>query len=253
MGPLGTPSPGHSAVTPAAGSTAGHPFPAGQSICQRTSLPTWRPQDPLSGIKNQGRKTPVLPTHDIDTLEGLRTLSRCSFPSKSPPERGQPIILCPAPTCDEALMKRSWHAATKSACMDMIIRTRRPSCQPRDGTGSKGHAFASRLGGCGYRSPSLVRTQALIDDLAQDMPIAASRHPAGCFRCQQWLRSAAPGAFVTMARPDCGRYRCRCRGMGPCGSLAIARRTLRISGLSHDLISRSGGVEPADPLRTSVL
>lgn len=205
-------------------------------------------RSPLSGIKNQGRKTPVLLTHDIDTLEGLRNLVSMFLPieESAGARSANYIVPCSWPV-DEALTGEVLARGNEIGVhgYDHSNKTSfLPEAERRDRL-AKGYAFASRLGGCGYRSPSLVRTQALIDDLAQyyaydsSIPTSGGLFPVpnnGCASARPWrIRDNGKTGLweIPLSMPRDGSLR------------FLGYRPKDITNIwieSADLISRSGGV-----------
>jgi len=113
--------------------------------------------------------TPVVLTHDIDSAEGLAALLREFLPlEEAAGARSTSFIVPCGWTLDEAIVA-DVHARGHEIGVhgyDHANRTPFASDDERRRRLDAPRAFASRYGVAGYRAPSLLRTRALLRDLA---------------------------------------------------------------------------------------
>jgi hypothetical protein len=144
------------------------------------------------------RRTPVLLTHDIDSPEGLRNLRDLFLPlEEAAGMRSANYVVPCAWQVDAALMievlERGHEVGVHG--FDHANRTAFVSAAERVQRLARGHDFARRYRGTGYRAPSLLRTPALIEALRplyrydSSIPTAGGAFPVannGCASARPW-------------------------------------------------------------------
>ena len=119
---------------------------------------------------NRGPETtPVLVSHDIDSAEGLRNLVQHFLPleEKAGARSSNYIVPCAWPI-DAALVNEVRTRGHEVGVHGTDHSNRTPFADPEERRErlDRGRAFAERYGATGYRAPSLLRTRALLHDLA---------------------------------------------------------------------------------------
>jgi peptidoglycan/xylan/chitin deacetylase (PgdA/CDA1 family) len=143
-------------------------------------------------------RTPVLVTHDIDSPEGLRNLRDMFLPVEEAVGARSANYLVPCAWPVDAQLVQEVAARGHEIGVhgyDHANRTAFVPEQERRARLAAGHEFARRYGGVGYRAPSLLRTQALIDDLRplyrydSSIPTSGGAFPVpnnGCASARPW-------------------------------------------------------------------
>jgi hypothetical protein len=163
-------------------------------------------------------RTPVLLTHDIDSAEGLRNLVDMFLPLEEAvgARSANYIVPCAWPL-DGALMAEirsrgheigihGYDHANRTPFADAAERWRRLAA---------GRQVGDRHGAAGYRAPSLLRTKALLDDLAHiyrydsSIPTAGGAFPVpnnGCASARPWKLGAFWEIPLSMPRDGSLRF-----------------------------------------------
>lgn len=113
--------------------------------------------------------TPVLVSHDIDSAEGLRHLVHHFLPlEEAVGARSSNYVVPCAWPLDESLLSEVRTRGHEIGVhgTDHSNRTPFADADERRARLDRGQAFGERYGAIGYRAPSLLRTKALLDDLA---------------------------------------------------------------------------------------
>jgi peptidoglycan/xylan/chitin deacetylase (PgdA/CDA1 family) len=114
-------------------------------------------------------ETPVLVSHDIDSAEGLRNLVHDFLPLEEEvgARSSNYIVPCAWPVDDE-LVRDAFGRGHEIGVHGTDHSNRTPFLPPAERRArlDRGRAFGDRFGAIGYRAPSLLRTRALLDDLA---------------------------------------------------------------------------------------
>lgn len=190
-----------------------------------------------------GPTTPVLLTHDIDSAEGLSNLvaqflaieeaagarsANYVVPFAWPLDHG---LIAEAQARGHEIGVHGYDHSGKTPFMDEAGRRARLS---------EGSGFGARYGAAGYRAPSLMRTRALINDLAElyryDSSIPTSGGPfpvanSGCASARPWRIGGIWEIPLSLPRDGSLRF----LGHSPA---EIARLWIDCA----NLIARSGGV-----------
>ncbi len=163
-------------------------------------------------------RTPVLLTHDIDSPEGLRNLLAMFLPmEEAAGARSASFIVPCAWKVDEALARQILARGHEIGTHGYDHSNRTPFALPaeRDRRLAAGHAFARQFGGIGYRAPSLLRTQALLQDLAprfrydSSIPTSGGPYPVpnnGCASARPWCMHGVWELPLSMPRDGSLRY-----------------------------------------------
>ena len=189
------------------------------------------------------RRTPVLLSHDIDSPEGLKNLMEMFLPIEEAvgARSANYIVPCAWPV-DHAILAEvrdrgheigvhGYNHANQTPFADDDERRRRLA---------GGRAFGDRYSAIGYRSPSLLRTPALLADLAQlyrydsSIPTSGGAFPVpnnGCASARPWRLGNLWEIPVTLPRDGSLRF----LGYAPeqIGNLWCE---------TADTIARSGGI-----------
>ena len=174
-------------------------------------------------------RTPVLLTHDIDSAEGLENLVHLFLPlEEAVPARSASYVVPCAWPLDDGLVSEvlrrghevgihGYNHDNRTAFVDHAERQRRLAA---------GRAVGDRYHASGYRAPSLLRTPALLDDLAAfyryDFEHSHVRRTIS--GSEQWLRF---GATVEVWQ-DLGNSAVLATGWKPSLSLAQSQENQRI-------------------------
>lgn len=188
-------------------------------------------------------QVPVLASHDIDSPEGLRNLVELFLPIEEAVGCGSAnyIVPCAWPV-DEGLVRETirrgheigvhgYDHANLTAFADRSERIRRLS---------EGRKFADRYDCVGYRAPSLLRTDALMDDLQHyyqydsSIPTSGGPFPVpnnGCASARPWRMGSMWELPLTLPRDGSLRF----LGHSASEILAMWKRTA-------EAVARSGGI-----------
>ena len=113
--------------------------------------------------------TPVLVSHDIDSPDGLRNLIDMFLPAEEAvgARSSNYIVPCAWPV-DDGLVTEARDRGHEIGVHGTDHSNRTPflDAHERRTRLDRGRAFGDRYGAIGYRAPSLLRTRALLDDLA---------------------------------------------------------------------------------------
>lgn len=169
------------------------------------------------------RPTPVVLTHDIDSAEGLAALQREFLPlEESVGARSTSFIVPCGWTLDEAIVA-DVHARGHEIGVhgyDHANRTPFASEDERRRRLDAPRRFASRYGVAGYRAPSLLRTRALLRDLAprysydSSVPTSGGLFPVpnnGCASARPFMLEGIVELPLSMPRDGALRF----LGYGP--------------------------------------
>jgi len=188
-------------------------------------------------------QTPVLLTHDIDSPEGLDNLVRMFLPlEENVQARSANYIVPCAWDLDHSLLAEvrarghevgihGYDHANLTAFAAPPERRRRLTA---------GRALAYRYGAVGYRAPSLVRTKALLSELAglyrydSSIPTSGGPFPVpnnGCASARPWRIGALWELPISLPRDGSLRF----LGYRPREIAALWRSTA-------EAVARSGGV-----------
>jgi len=190
-----------------------------------------------------GGRTPVILTHDIDSAEGLRNLVELFLPiEESAGARSTNYVVPCAYALDHGLLsavkRRDHHIGVHG--YDHSNRTPFAGDDERRKRLDGARPFSQRYGAAGYRAPSLLRTRALIRDLASryrhdsSIPTSGGLFPVpnnGCASARPFVMEGIVEIPLTLPRDGSLRF----LGYSP---RDIA--TLWIE--SADTIARSGGI-----------
>lgn len=114
-------------------------------------------------------RTPVLLTHDIDSPEGLQNLVDLFLPieERYGARSCNFVVPCAWPL-DASLLREAQARDHEIAVHGYDHANRTPFAPPAERRDrlQAGKSFAANWGAVGYRAPSLLRTRALLDDLA---------------------------------------------------------------------------------------
>jgi peptidoglycan/xylan/chitin deacetylase (PgdA/CDA1 family) len=188
-------------------------------------------------------RTPVLLTHDIDSADGMENLARWFLPVEEAVGAfsSNYVVPCSWPL-DHGLLAEvqargheigvhGYDHANKTPFASHEVRCRRLDA---------GRIFGNRYKASGYRSPSLLRTAALLADLAPryrydtSIPTSGGAFPTpnnGCASARPWRIGSLWEIPLTLARDGSLRF----LGYDP-GTIAALWRDTAIT------ISRSGGL-----------
>jgi len=122
-----------------------------------------------AGSDTDGRATPVVLTHDIDSPEGLAALVRDFLPIEEKAGARSTSYVVPCGwTVDEALVADAHGRGHEIGVhgYDHANRTPFAGADERRRRLDAAKPFADRFGVSGYRAPSLLRTRPLLRDLA---------------------------------------------------------------------------------------
>jgi len=187
--------------------------------------------------------TPVLLTHDIDSPEGLRNLVDMFLPiEEAVGARSASYIVPHAWPLEMELISEVVARGHEIGVHGYDHSARTPFASPdeRRARLAAGHDLGRQFGAVGYRAPSLVRTQALLDDLAllyrydSSIPTSGGPFPTannGCATARPWLIGNLWEIPLSLPRDGSLRF----LGYSPS---QITRMWLEIA----TLIARSGGV-----------
>jgi len=164
------------------------------------------------------RRTPVLLSHDIDSPEGLKNLVDMFLPIEEAvgARSANYVVPCAWPI-DDALLGEvqgrgheigvhGYNHANQTPFADQDERRRRLAA---------GRAFGDRYGATGYRAPSLLRTPALLADLAplyaydSSIPTSGGAFPVpnnGCASARPWRLGDLWEIPVSMPRDGSLRF-----------------------------------------------
>lgn len=187
--------------------------------------------------------TPVLLTHDIDSPEGLRNLRDLFLPieESAGARSANYIVPCAWPVDAELVgeVRARGHEIGVHG-YDHANRTAFLPAERRHARLAAGHAFARKHGAIGYRAPSLLRTAALIDDLAafyrydSSIPTSGGAFPVpnnGCASARPWRFGTLWELPLSMPRDGSLRF--------------LGHTPQEIGALWRDVatrIARSGGI-----------
>jgi peptidoglycan/xylan/chitin deacetylase (PgdA/CDA1 family) len=194
------------------------------------------------GITFQGQ-TPLLLTHDIDSPEGLSNLVEMFLPIEEAAgvRSANYIVPCawpPDPALLDDVLARGHEIGIHG--YDHANRTPFAETHERRQRIADGRAFGNRYGAIGYRAPSLVRTAALLEDLAphyrydSSIPTSGGPFPVpnnGCASARPWKLGSLWEIPLSMPRDGSLRF----LGHSP-------REIGRMWREAADLIANSGGV-----------
>jgi hypothetical protein len=188
-------------------------------------------------------KTPVLLTHDIDSAEGLANLLRWFLPAEEAVgARSTNYVVPYAWPLDYGLLTEIVTRGHEIGVhgFDHANKTPFASQEERRRRLEAGRAFGDRFAAIGYRAPSLLRTRALLSDLAPlyrydaSIPTSGGPFPVpnnGCASARPWQIGTLWEIPLTLPRD---------------GSLLFLGYDPKAIGqLWHDsavTISRSGGI-----------
>ena len=189
------------------------------------------------------RPTPVLLTHDIDSLEGLTNLLESFLPvEEAAGARSTNYIVPCAWTVDVELVRaatsRGHHVGVHG--YDHSNRTPFAEAEERARRLDAGRRFGEQFGAGGYRAPSLLRTRALLRDLSprfrydSSMPTSGGLFPVpnnGCATARPFLIERIVELPVSMPRDGMLRF----LGFKPDEIVALWIECA-------ELIAKSGGV-----------
>lgn len=188
-------------------------------------------------------RTPVLLTHDINSAEGLGNLVRLFLPAEEAvgARSTNYVVPCAWPL-DRGLLAETQARGHEIGVhgYDHSNKTPFASRELRRQRLDAGRLFGDRYGACGYRAPSLLRTAALIADLAPryrydaSFPTSGGLFPTannGCASARPFRIGNLWEIPLTLARDGSLRF----LGYDPRAIAALWRDTALI-------ISRSGGV-----------
>jgi peptidoglycan/xylan/chitin deacetylase (PgdA/CDA1 family) len=165
-----------------------------------------------------GSPTPVVLTHDIDSAEGLTNLLARFLPLEeaSSARSTNYIVPCAYPV-DHGLVgeivARGHHVGVHG--YDHSHRTPFATAGERSRRLDAAHGFATRYGAIGYRAPSLLRTRALLRDLAtrysydSSIPTSGGLFPVpnnGCATARPFLVEGIVELPVTLPRDGTLRF-----------------------------------------------
>ena len=187
--------------------------------------------------------TPVLLSHDIDTPEGLRNLVAMFLPVEEAvgARSSNYIVPCAWPV-DDALAKEILARGHEIGVHGFNHANRTPFCSAKERREriDAGRTFGDRYGATGYRAPSLLRTEALLVDLAghyrydSSLPTAGGAFPVpnnGCATARPWRLGKIWEIPLTLPRDGSLRF----LGHSPSAIAALWRETT-------ETIVRSGGI-----------
>jgi hypothetical protein len=194
------------------------------------------------GVVFKGR-TPVLLTHDIDSPEGLQNLAEMFLPIEEAAgvRSANYIVPCawpPDPGLLDDLLRRGHEIGIHG--YDHANRTPFAETDERRQRLAAGRAFGNRYGAIGYRAPSLVRTAALLADLAplyrydSSIPTSGGPFPVpnnGCASARPWQLGSLWEIPLSMPRDGSLRF------LGH-SAAEIGRIWKQVA----DTVARSGGV-----------
>jgi peptidoglycan/xylan/chitin deacetylase (PgdA/CDA1 family) len=217
-----------------------------------TSYPGW-PIDlsadfaaDLAGHPNVAfARTPVLLTHDIDSPEGLENFVREFLPiEEAVGARSANYVVPHAWPLDYRLLDavaargheigvHGYDHANRTAFLPGPERTQRLA---------RGREFGNRYGVVGYRAPSLLRTEALLADLAplydydSSIPTSGGPFPVpnnGCASARPWRIGHLWEIPITLPRDGSLRF----LGYSPAGILRLWKETALTAARSGGIIS----------------
>ena len=199
----------------------------------------------LLGREHDARNgpTPVWLSHDLDTAEGLGNLVAhfIDIEESVGARSTNYIVPCDWPI-DHALLGEVRGRGHEIGIHGYDHSNRTPFCEPAERARRIAAAgdLAARYDAIGYRAPSLVRTRALIGDLAghyrydSSIPTSGGRFPVpnnGCASARPFRIGKLLEIPLTLPRDGSLRF----LGHSPRAILDVWRR-------SADLIRRSGGI-----------
>lgn len=188
-------------------------------------------------------RTPVLLTHDIDSAEGLKNLVHHFLPVEEEvgARSASYVVPCAWPL-DYSLLAEIAQRGHEIGVHGYDHANRTPFCDPdaRKRRLTAGRQFGDRYMAVGYRAPSLLRTPALLADLAafyrydSSIPTSGGTFPVpnnGCASARPWRLGGLWEIPVTLPRDGSLRF----LGHRPEAIGRIWRETTQI-------IVRSGGL-----------
>ena len=164
------------------------------------------------------KRTPVLLSHDIDTPEGLYNLVRMFLPLEEQADAVSTNFVVPcAWSVDPALVMEVKSRGHEIGVHGYDHRNRTPFCNAteREKRLSDGRVFGDQYGAIGYRSPSLLRTKALLTALEQNytydssIPTSGGAFPVpnnGCASARPWRIGNIWEIPLTMPRDGSLRF-----------------------------------------------
>lgn len=165
-----------------------------------------------------GGRTPVLLTHDIDSAEGLRNLVADFLPiEEAAAARSTNYVVPCAWTLDEGLLgetRRRGHDLAVHG-YDHSNRTPFADASERARRLDAARPFMDRYQAIGYRAPSLLRTRALVRDVAErflydsSIPTSGGLFPvpnSGCATARPFIVEGAIELPVTLPRDGSLRF-----------------------------------------------
>jgi hypothetical protein len=162
--------------------------------------------------------TPVLVSHDIDSAEGLENLVRRFLPLEEAvgARSSNYIVPCAWPLDDGLIsdVRRRGHEVGVHGT-DHSNRTPFAEAAERRERLDRARPFAERYGAIGYRAPSLLRTRALLADLAtryrydSSIPTAGGLFPVpnnGCASARPYRVGALAEVPISLPRDGSLRF-----------------------------------------------
>lgn len=187
--------------------------------------------------------TPVMVSHDIDSPEGLANLVKQFLPieERAGCRSANYIVPC-AWSIDHAIVREAAQRGHEIGVHGYDHSNWTPFADPAERARrlEEGYRLAERYDGIGYRAPSLVRTQELIDGLKRhyrydsSIPTSGGPFPVpnnGCASARPWLFGDMWELPLTMPRDGSLRF----LGYSPDEILSLWTS-------SAEYISRSGGI-----------
>jgi peptidoglycan/xylan/chitin deacetylase (PgdA/CDA1 family) len=188
-------------------------------------------------------RTPVLLTHDLDSREGLENLVRLFLPlEEAAGARSASYAVPCAWPLDHALLAEVAGRGHEIGVHGYDHSNRTPFAEPEERRSRlrRGRELADRYGGIGYRAPSLLRTEQLLEDLAplyrydSSIPTAGGFFPVpnnGCASARPWRLGDIWEIPLTLPRDGSLRF----MGFGP-------RDVGRLWCEVTETVAKSGGI-----------
>jgi peptidoglycan/xylan/chitin deacetylase (PgdA/CDA1 family) len=189
------------------------------------------------------QRTPVLLTHDIDSSGGLENLVRLFLPieEEAGARSANYIVPCAWPL-DHGLIKETVVRGHEIGVHGFDHSNRTPflPATERKQRLERGRAFGDRYDATGYRAPSLLRTEALLADIAllyrydSSIPTSGGLFPVpnnGCASARPWRIGKIWELPLTLPRDGSLQF----LGYSPASILQVWKDTAQVA-------ARSGGI-----------
>jgi peptidoglycan/xylan/chitin deacetylase (PgdA/CDA1 family) len=190
-------------------------------------------------------RTPVLLTHDIDSAEGLENLIAKFLPiEEAAGARSANYIVPHAWSLDYGVIDEVARRGHEIGVHGYDHANRTPFLAPHERVQrlARGREFGNRYGAVGYRAPSLLRTKALLADLAplyrydSSIPTSGGPFPVpnnGCATARPWRLGDIWEIPITLPRDGSLQF----LGYSPGAILRLWQETALLAARSGGIVS----------------